>query len=75
MIFELPISININKDALTRSVCNGYKAKLKLRRNCKHCTLPSEGRYCHKCTRIAEQIMMDRDRIFAIMEENNNETI
>lgn len=74
MTIELPISININKDALTRSVCNGYKAKLKIRRQCKHCNLPNEGRYCHKCTRVAEQIMMDKDKIFAIMKENNDET-
>lgn len=70
MRFELPISININKDTLTRSVCNGYRAKLKHRRNCKACSLPNEGRYCHKCIRIAEQIMMDRDKIFAITEDN-----
>ncbi len=63
-------SININKDALTRSVCIGYRAKLKTRRNCKGCNLPKEGRYCYKCNRIAEQIMMDSDNIFTITEEN-----
>lgn len=73
MIFELPISININEDVLVRSVCNGYKAKLKMRRQCKHCNLPNEGHYCQKCTRVAKQIIMDKDKIFTITEENNNE--
>ena len=73
MKIELPISININKDALIRSVCIGYRAKLKIRRSCKNCNLPKEGRYCHKCTRVAEQIMMDRDKIFAITGEHGYE--
>ena len=70
MKIELPISIDINKDILTQSVCNGYKAKLKCRRNCKACSLP-EGSYCHKCIRIAEQIMRDSEKIFTIKNEDD----